>query len=143
MNRLFNVLLSLAILFSVVSAAAFFSDLMVTFTTVAPERHSYGEPVGGVWETRLLMKHMIYWSLGLAGVFAMTRIVTSRGYWRNALVIAFGWLLILGSYGGLDLSGNLPVRIVLSLLNVVIFARMYWEFERTYHPAAEPAAAAV
>jgi hypothetical protein len=139
MRRTIHVLLTLAILFSVVSAAYFLSELVQQWLGLVVNRYPYRESENLTWSVAALIKYMVYWSLGLIGVFVAGRILTVTAGWRIALLIAFSYLLVLGSWGGLEINGNTTVRLLLSLGNIVIFILIYQRFERT---GASPAAAA-
>ncbi len=134
MKRTFNILLTLAIISSVVGFAYYLSEWVTSLFNVGRPRGGYF----GEYSTTNYIKFVVYWLTGFVGFYVFGRIVQTESYMRNALLIAFGYLLVIGSHGGLDFSGANSLKILLSAFNIGIFCFTYARFQRVYYPAQIP-----
>lgn len=137
MKRTINVLLTLAVCASVVSLAYYLSEILA-IATGNTLRSPYGDYNEHERATNYA-KFITYWLMGFGGMFVVGRVIKSRSFTGNALMIAFGYLLILGSHGGLTFAGSYYLKAVLSLMNTIIFTFTYVKFEQGHYGAAPSA----
>ena len=137
MKRTVNVLLTLAVAISLVSFAYYLTEILITLTSEARPAPSYGYEESD--HRGQLAKVLTYWLLGFIGLYVCGRIVRKQTLSLNALMFGFGYLLILGSHGGLSIEGSYYLKAGLSAVNVAIFTYGYVRFERAQYPEMKSA----
>ena len=137
MKRTMNVLLTLAVVISLISFAYYLTEILIALTSEARPAPSYDFEVPD--HRGQLAKVLTYWLLGFIGLYVCGRVFRKQSLSLIALMIGFGYLLILGSHGGLSIEGSYYLKAGLSAVNVAIFTYGYVRFERAQYPEMKSA----